>query len=118
MRRVVSVLSVRLMELMTLTHIGVMYYLNASPSTLWLPSINYLITTTGNAGPTKFKTIRQKKSRLRPSIPPPKSTATVPTKSSDEPIKKKDPPTATVPTKSADEPIKKKDPPPPPESEK
>eukprot|EP00978_Attheya_sp_CCMP212_P031029 scaffold115948_cov35-Attheya_sp.AAC.1 len=40
-----------LSELMTLTHIGrVMYYINASPSTLWLPSINLLITSTGNAG--------------------------------------------------------------------
>ncbi len=50
MRRVVSVPSGRVMEFRTMTHIGVMYYLNASPSTLMLPSTNCLITSTGNAG--------------------------------------------------------------------
>eukprot|EP00978_Attheya_sp_CCMP212_P040456 scaffold221126_cov37-Attheya_sp.AAC.1 len=65
-----------------------------------------------NCDPTKFKTICQKKSRLRPSIPPP-----VVPNSANETNNQKDPPkksTATVPTKSSDEPIKKKDPPPPP----
>jgi hypothetical protein len=50
MSRVVYKPSVKVMELTTLTHIGVMFYLNAFPKTLLLPSINCLITSTGNAG--------------------------------------------------------------------
>jgi hypothetical protein len=49
-RRVVYVPSVRRLELITLNHIGVMFYLNAYPKTLRLHSINCLITFTGNAG--------------------------------------------------------------------
>eukprot|EP00978_Attheya_sp_CCMP212_P040743 scaffold225647_cov38-Attheya_sp.AAC.1 len=58
-----------------------------------------------NCDPTKFKTIRQKKSRLRPSIPPP-----VVPNSANESNNKKDP--------LANEPNNKKDPPPPPEFKK
>eukprot|EP00978_Attheya_sp_CCMP212_P025615 scaffold82706_cov45-Attheya_sp.AAC.1 len=90
-----------------------------------------------NCDPNKFVTIRQKKSRLRPSIPPPvvPNSANEPNNDkkdppANEPNNKKDPPsppeseknkmkesTPTVP-KSADEPDKQEDPPPPPESEK
>eukprot|EP00978_Attheya_sp_CCMP212_P049450 scaffold665876_cov130-Attheya_sp.AAC.1 len=92
MRRVVSVPSARLSELTTLTHIG-------------QKLSNHFYWECWNCGPTKFKTIHQKKSRLRPSIPPP-----VVPNSANEPNNKKDP--------LANEPNHKKDPPPPPESEK
>eukprot|EP00978_Attheya_sp_CCMP212_P014112 scaffold35878_cov33-Attheya_sp.AAC.1 len=97
-----------------------------------------------NCGPNKFKTIHQKKSRLRTSIPPPvvpnsanelnnkkdpspppeseknkmkKSTATVPKKDHPPPPEsEKNNMKKSIATvpKSADEPDKQKDPPPPP----